>query len=177
MFEVVGPADFRARQTNDNPAGPVRAPVGKAPSLVGALGGQGLDRLMAGLNGLSTLMFATLSAGLFLGMFWLLGGFSALGALPPAKAEASSFAIADMFTEVQDANGMKLAVVAGVLTNESGRNLAPPNLLVATASGTRIGVIEPAVGTMEAGASVRFAGRFRIAGGKSTDLVIIPQSR
>jgi hypothetical protein len=176
VFEVVGPADFRLRQSNDNP--PPARDVGKTMTpMAGQLAMAVLGALERGVNRLSPQSFATLSAGLFLAAFWAFGGFAALGAPGVGAKQSSPFSVSDVFTDVQDANGMKLAVIGGTVTNLTASRQNAPRLLVKSVSGSQLGLIDPAIAVLEPGQSLNFAGRIRIPGGKSTGMMIIPEQQ
>ena len=173
VFEVIATERPR-REFNDNPT-PRRQSRRIEPARLLAIAGvfviNGLEHM---LSRLSVQAFVTLITSLFLVVFWLFGGFAALasgGASQPMKP----FAVERVFIDEQDANGMKLLAVGGVLVNRSDRTLDVPALSVMSESGELIGTIPPDEGRIEAGASVNFAARLKLAGGKSGEISIFPQ--
>lgn len=172
VFEVVGPAR-PWREHNDNPARTLteeRLDIARLAAIAGVYLVNWLERL---LSGLSTQTFATLIASLFFVMFWLCGGFGALGTQPVA-IPASPFAIEKVFTEELDENGMQLLAVGGMLRNWSDSAMAAPSLSVVGEGGEVIGAITPSRAEIAAGQSVRFFARFKRAGGKSGAVTIFP---
>ena len=168
VFEVIAPERPR-REFNDNPT--PRQPVRQIEParLLAVAGVFVINQLEHILSRLSPQAFVTLITSLFLVVFWLFGGFSAL-----AGGQAA-FAVERVFVDEQDANGMKLLAVGGVLVNQSGRTLDVPALSVTSESGELIGTILPTTGRIEAGASVNFAARLKLTGGKSGEISIFPQ--
>ena len=175
IFEVVGPARPR-REHNDNPVRP--APAGRidAARLAAVAGVYLVNRLERLLSALSPQAFTTLIASLFFLVFWLCGGFTAL-ATQPAEKPSSPFAVEQVFTEEQDANGMRLLAVGGMLTNRSDVTMPTPALSVVGGDGAVIGMVTLPAAELAAGRSVRFFGRFKHAGGKSGAISIFPAGR
>lgn len=173
VFEVIAPERPR-REFNDNPT--PRQPVRQIEParLLAVAGVFVINQLEHILSRLSPQAFVTLITSLFLVVFWLFGGFSALAG-GQAVAPLKPFAVERVFVDEQDANGMKLLAVGGVLVNQSGRTLDVPALAVKSASGELIGTILPTTGRIEAGASVNFAARLKLTGGKSGEISIFPQ--
>lgn len=175
VFEVVGPAR-PFRQHNDNPV-PQASGHRIEPARIAAVAGVHLvNRLERLLSSLSTQAFATLIASLFFLVFWVFGGFGALESRPMA-VPVSPFVIEQVFTEELDENGMRLLAAGGILRNVSGGRLAAPSLSVTGPGGERFGLIVPVAGELAAGQSVRFFGRFKLAGGKSGPVTIFPVAR
>lgn len=173
VFEVIA-AERPRREFNDNPT--PRRPVRQIEPvrLLAIAGVFVINRLEHMLSRLSPQAFVTLITSLFLVVFWLFGGFNAL-ASGPAAEPMKPFAVERVFVDEQDANGMKLLAIGGVLINRSGRTLDMPALSVTSESGELIGTILPTTGRIEAGASVNFAARLKLAGGKSGEISIFPQ--
>ncbi|MDB5554460.1 MAG: uncharacterized protein JWL86_4444 [Rhizobium sp.] len=173
VFEVIT-AERPRREFNDNPT--PRQPVRQIePARLLAIAGVFvINRLEHMLSRLSPQAFVTLITSLFLTVFWLFGGFAAL-ASGPAAEPMKPFAVEQVFVDEQDANGMKLLAVGGVLINRSGRTLDVPALSVTSESGELIGTILATTGKIEAGASVNFAARLKLTGGKSGEISIFPQ--
>jgi hypothetical protein len=173
VFEVITHERPR-REFNDNPMPRQPAPRSELPRLFAVAGVFVVDRLEHMLSRLSPQSFMTLLASVFFIVFWMFGGFNALISQPVSKA-VKPFSIEQLFTEEQDANGMKLLSVGGTLVNRSGRTIDVPMLSVVNASGDLIGTILPTTGRIEAGASVNFAARLKLTGGKSGEISIFPQ--
>lgn len=173
VFEVVGPA---RPAYNDNPA-PVETRRGVEPARLAAVAGVYLvNRLERLLSSLSPQSFATLIASLFFVAFWLFGGFAALAARSPS-APASPLSVERVFVEEQDANGMRLVAIGGYLRNVSDASIATPPLSVVREGGEVVGLLAPVTPELAAGQSVRFFGRFKLAGGKSGAISIFPAAR
>jgi hypothetical protein len=175
VFEVVaarGPAD---RRVNDNPPRSRSAePYQFLPRLAQLAGRLGAitERQLARL---SPQAFVALMASLAMSVFWLCGGFSALNATTLATPPAP-FAIVDTFVGSQDANGMKLVVVSGGVRNTAGRIIRAPRLaIVSGRHGDIIGTVELSVERIGPGVTIPFSGRYRLAGGKSEEIRIIPE--
>jgi hypothetical protein len=173
VFEVV-PVRPRPR-SNDNP--PPRQPAretGLLPILA-RMGGHLAAALEKRLAGLSPQAFVTLLTSAVLAVFWLCGGFSALGA-SPADATEAPFSLVNTSIDTEDANGMKVAMVTGAVRNTSGRIIDAPRLaIVSGGQGDIIGTIVLPVDRIGPGVTIPFGSRFRLAGGKSSDLSIIPE--
>ena len=174
VFEVIAQAAPR-REFNDNPR-PHREPK---PSIDGArlvaVGGVFvINKIEQALARLSPQAFMTVLASLFFLAFWAFGGFGAL-ATKPVMEDAEAFSVEQVFIEEQDANGMKLLSVGGRLFNRTDGTLDVPVLTVASESGAVIGTIKPAAQQIEAGTSVPFSARLKLAGGKSGEISIFPK--
>lgn len=175
VFEVVPPAPRQYKRTNDNP--PQKQPIGK-PALLPVLARVG-GRLAAAaeqrLTKLSPQAFMALLSSLFMLVFWMCGGFSALSASASENTN-TPFSLVNAVIHTQDANGMKLAVVTGGVRNTSGKIIAAPRLaVVAGAHQDIIGTVVLPVDRIGPGVTIPFAGRFKLAGGKSTEMAIIPE--
>lgn len=172
VFEVVIPGTPR-REYNDNPR--PRQPETRVDiaRLLAVGGVHVVNRLEHMLSRLSPRAFMTLFASLFFVAFWLFGGFGAL-ATEPVGRPLQPFSVEQVFVEEQDANGMKLVSIGGRLVNRSGRTLNAPELTVASGSGAVIGTIRLEAGRIDAGTSVPFSARLKLAGGKSAGISIFP---
>jgi len=173
VFEVIATERPR-REFNDNPI--PRQPVRQIEParLLAVAGVFVINRLEHMLSRLSVQAFVTLITSLFLVVFWMFGGFGAL-ASGSAAEPMKPLAVERVFVEEQDANGMKLLAVGGVLVNRSGRALDVPALSVMNEDGVLIGAIRPVEIRIEAGASLHFSARLKLAGGKSGEISIFPQ--
>ena len=175
IFEVVAVRPRPQARVNDNPSPsqPVRR-TGLLPILAHR-GGKLAAIIEKRLAGLSPQAFVTLLTSAVLAVFWLCGGFSALGA-SPADATEAPFSLVNTSINTEDANGMKVAMVTGAVRNTSGRIIDAPRLaIVAGGQGDIIGTIVLPVDRIGPGVTIPFGSRFRLAGGKSSDLSIIPE--
>ena len=173
VFEVVTPGPRQYRQVNDNPPRPKKA----APELDLL---PALARIAAAtearLSRLSPQAFVTLLSSLVLVVFWICGGFSALGGSASISKVGQPFALINTSIDTEDANGMTVAMVRGAVRNTSGRIIDAPTLAVV--DGARqdiIGTVRLSVDRIGPGITIPFSGRFKLAGGKSADITIIPE--
>jgi hypothetical protein len=175
VFEVMPAEPRQYRRTNDNPA-PYRTKTEpRLLPLSARIGAKLAAVTEKQLARLSPQAFVALLSSLVFLVFWMCGGFSALNAAASDKPDAS-FALVDTAVDTQDANGMKLALVTGGVRNISGRIITAPRLAVV--AGSRQDVIGTVVLTVDRigpGVTIPFAGRFKLAGGKSTEIAIIPE--
>lgn len=175
VFEVVAPGPRHHGRTNDNP--PQKQPAGRSDLLpmLARIGGRLAAATEQRLARLSPQAFMALLSSLAILVFWICGGFSALSFSAAVDADRP-FALVDTSIRTQDANGMKLAVVTGSVRNTSGRIIAAPRLaVVGGAHQDIIGTVVLPVDRIGPGVTIPFAGRFKLAGGKSADLAIIPE--
>lgn len=173
IFEVV--AIQPRPRVNDNP--PPRTPRRETSPLPVAarVAGWLAAALEKRLARLSPQAYVTLLTSSVLAVFWLCGGFSALVA-SPADATETGFSLVDTAINTEDANGMKVAMVTGAVRNTSGRIIDAPKLaIVSGGRGDIIGTIVLPVDRIGPGVTIPFGSRFRLAGGKSSDLSIIPE--
>jgi hypothetical protein len=175
VFEVVAPSPRQYRRTNDNP--PQKQPAGKPVVLpaLARIGGSLAAATERRLAKLSPQAFMTLLLSLVVVVFWICGGFSALSASASSRTNIP-FALLDTSIRTQDANGMKLAIITGSVRNTSGKIIAAPRLaLVNGAHQEIVGTVVLPVDRIGPGVTIPFAGRFKLAGGKSADMAIIPE--
>jgi hypothetical protein len=174
VFEIVTPSTLSRRTSNDNPAGPAYASRGRVAREMAILGVGLLRALEKGLGRLSPQAFMTLAGSLCFVVFWLLGGFAAIGSTPTAMTRP--FLVEHLFTAAEDANGLKILAVSGALTNQSGTTLRAPELLVVrTDTAETIGSIILPDGRIAPAQSIGFSGRFKLDGGKYGKIAIIPK--
>ena len=176
VFEVVAQAPRHYNRMNDNPPQSETARRSEFLPVLARLTG----RLAAGterqLSKLSPQTFVGLISSLFLLVFWICGGFSAIGASTSVTSSREAFALTDTSIDVQDANGMKIALVTGGGVNNSTATIASPRLRVVSGSrGDVIGTVSLPVDEIGPGITIRFSGRFKLSGGKPTDITIIPE--
>ena len=175
VFEVVSTRSSVRHRVNDNP------PRHKPPSaevlpLTTRLAVGAVAILERQLLKLSAPAFSTLLVSAFVAVFWLCGGFSALSSDKMMPVASPSFAVAETRSAVEDANGMKLLSVAGRLTNVSDTPRPRPALRVISTDGKiEFGQISATAADMLRPAdSIRFSGKFKLAGGKVGEIAIIP---
>lgn len=177
VFEVVAPAPRPYRRVNDNPP---RPSAGNEPQLwpmLVRIAGRLAVATEKQLAKLSPQAFMVLMTSFFLVVFWICGGFSALNIAGANRTDAP-FTLVNTAVDTQDANGMKVAMVTGSIRNTSGRIIDAPQLaVVAGARQDIIGTVMLSVDRIGPGVTIPFASRFRFAGGKSSDIVIIPVRR
>jgi hypothetical protein len=177
VFEVVAAAPRQHRRTNDNPI-PHRAKVPTEPQLlplIARIGGHLAATVEKQLAKLSPQAFVTLLSSLVFLVFWMCGGFSALNASASDRT-TTLFALVNTSVDTQGANGMRLALVTGGVRNTSGRIIDAPRLAVV--SGPHhdiIGTVVLTVDRIGPGVTIPFSGRFKLAGGKSADIEVIPE--
>jgi hypothetical protein len=175
VFEVMPPGPRHHRRTNDNPPQTLSAPKSALLPMLARISGRLAAAGEQRLAKLSPQAFMALLSSLFFLVFWICGGFSALTASASGEP-AAPFALVNTSIDTQDANGMKLALVTGGVRNTSGRIIPAPRLaIVAGAHREIIGTVVLSVDRIGPGVTIPFAGRFKLAGGKSADMAIIPE--
>ncbi len=188
VFEVVTTGARQHRRMNGNPA--PRPSSASKPSYrkavspfeplpaIARIGGRAAAATETWLSQLSPQAFVALLSSLGLAVFWICGGFSALGATGSVMPAGQQFALVDTSIVTEDANGMTLARVAGAVRNMSGTIIAAPRLAVVTGSHQDIiGTVLLPVDRIGPGMTIPFSGRFKLAGGKSADIAVIPEHR
>ncbi|MBL0374715.1 hypothetical protein JJB09_22125 [Rhizobium sp. KVB221] len=178
VFEVVATGVHRAR-VNDNPRR--GASSSSSPVILPVLT-QIVVRMTAiierQLLKLSPQGFMLLLGTVFLMVFWAFGGFSALSSSKVTAAPEASFSIRGTSFATEDANGMKVLVVRGQLVNDSETTRDAPLLKVVSVDGyTMFGTIVVPVDEIGPGAEIAFSSRFKLDGGKSGDIEIIPAEK
>ena len=194
VFEVVTPRDMakpdarQHRRMTDkapphNPSAnrtPYRqaAPRFELLPAIAGVGGRAAVATETWLSQLSPQAFVTLLSSLVLAVFWICGGFSALGATDSATLAGRQFALVNTSVVTEDANGMTLARVTGAVKNTSGAIIVAPRLAVVSGSHQDIiGTVLLTVDRIGPGMTIPFSGRFKLAGGKSADISVIPEHR
>jgi hypothetical protein len=176
VFEVVGATPHTHRRTNDNPVPPNAGGKHLLLPLAARLAGRLAAFAERQLSRLSPQAFVTLMSSLFVLVFWLCGGFSAMVGQKTHVAARQPFELVDTFIAREDANGMKIAAVTGGIVNTSPVTIAAPRLTVVSgASRQPIGTITLDADSIGPNATLRFFGRFKLDGGKSADIAIIPE--
>lgn len=176
VFEVVA-ARQRPDRTNDNPRPGIKRRRIQILPIAARFGGRLVARIERRLASLSPQAFVTLLSALFIGVFWLCGGFSALGAQSSSSVQAYvPYELTDTVIAVEDANGMKIAAVTGAVINTSPTTIDAPAFRVVTGSRQeQLGVVTLPVTEIGPNMTIRFSGRFKLAGGKSADIAFIPE--
>lgn len=174
IFEVVPQRTVPLRQSNDNPppvrknTAPGRRAVLSEPAGRIALG---IERHLARLSPQAFMMLVTL---LFVAVFSVCGGFSSFSQRRAAAGPTQPFSISDVTVAAEDANGMRVVSVSGMLVNVSPEVQPAPRLTVVGGSLRRpLGSLTLPVGTLPSGTAIRFSGRFNLAGGKAGDIAVI----
>lgn len=178
VFEVLSVRPDPYRRTNDNPAPLQTNTKTEFLPLAARMAGRLAAFVEQQLTKLSPQAFVTLLSSLFLLVFWLCGGFSAIGASRTNIAARQPFELVDIFVASQDANGMKIAAITGGITNTSAVTMSAPRLTVV--AGPRrepVGVIALGLDEIGPNSTIRFSSRFKLAGGKLSDITIIPEPR
>lgn len=175
VFEIVVQAPHQYSRVNDNPP---RSKTAEKPEILPALA-RFAGRLAAGterqLSKLSPQVFVGMISSLFLLVFWICGGFSAINASASMAPPVQVFSLTDTSVDVQDANGMKIAMVTGGVVNISTATIPSPRLQVLAGSRQDlIGMVSLPVAEIGPGMTIRFSGRFKLNGGKSTEIAIVP---
>jgi hypothetical protein len=175
VFEVLG-GSSRAR-SNDNrprPSG-LAVPTPFASVLAAAFiqGGAMAGVLERWLRRLSPQAFTCLLSAAVIAMFWMLGGFGALGG-QTRDLRAGPYLVSNLKISTRDLDGMRVAEVEGELVNDGAAVLVAPVLeLVGGPNRTRFGKIVIDADRIAPSIRFPFAGRFQISGSKAEDLTIM----
>lgn len=177
VFEVIGPVTRAGFKSNDNPPSARPPEPNPAARLAAVMAIRLVNAAERALSRLSPQAFATLLTAFFLTVFWLFGGFAALGGQAPVlQAAVPGLFVEDVIARTEDANGMKVILVEGRLTNTSTAPIDVPDLVVARqADGTALGLIRPPAATIGPASSIRFTARLKHAGGKSGAITVFPK--
>ncbi|MEN3148798.1 hypothetical protein ABCW43_15910 [Neorhizobium sp. IRAMC:178] len=155
------------RSHNDNrsrPAAAVTAPSFAERTLAG------IER---GLMRLSADFFSAVVAIVFVTVFSLAGGFTFLFAGSATAETGPTLDITHVTMTPQDANGMRVLLINGIVENRSGDNRAMPQIRADLMSGQTLvatTLISPPVSSIEGGQSRGFSARVPHPGGKLPDL-------
>lgn len=178
VFEVIGNQPTRPIRVNDNPPPRHKSRSRVILPLTTRIAVGAVALIERQLLKLSAPAFSTMLVTVFFAVFWLCGGFSALSSAKSVSASPAPFSIGKISVANEDANGMKVLSVAGTLTNETTVTRMMPLLRVMSRDGkTTFGTIVPTPDKIQPAAAIRFSGRFKLAGGKSGDIAIIPETR
>ncbi|CAN7315611.1 hypothetical protein LJR030_003240 [Rhizobium sp. LjRoot30] len=118
--------------------------------------------------------FTGLVALLFVIVFGVSGGFYGIaGASTPGPASVKPLDITHVSLTPQDANGMRVLLVNGIVENRTEGTMAVPGIRADLVSGDRLiasTIIEPPVGEIDGGHSRGFSARLPHLGGKIPDI-------
>lgn len=156
------------RSHNDNRTR--RAPSAAAvPSLAERV----LAGIERGLMRLSADFFSAMVAVVFVTVFSLAGGFTFLFAGSATAESGPTLDITHVTMTPQDANGMRVLLINGIVENRSGDNRVMPQIRAELMSGQSLvatTLISPPVSSIEGGQSRGFSARVPHPGGKLPDL-------
>ncbi|MFB9952759.1 hypothetical protein ACFFP0_28265 [Rhizobium puerariae] len=122
---------------------------------------------------LSADVFSAAVAVVFVAVFGLAGGFSFLFSGSETVEAGPSLDITHVTMTPQDANGMRVLLINGIVENRSGANLAMPSIRADLMSGEELlasTLIAPPVSAIAGGQSRGFSARVPHPGGKLPDL-------
>jgi hypothetical protein len=135
------------------------------------------ERILAGIERglmrLSADFFSAVVAAVFVIVFSLAGGFTFLFAGSATAETGPTLDITHVTMTPQDANGMRVLLINGIVENRSGDNRAMPQIradLMSGGSVTATTLISPPVASIEGGQSRGFSARVPHPGGKLPDL-------
>jgi hypothetical protein len=156
------------RSHNDNRAKRPETTVAVPPFAERILAG--IER---GLMRLSADFFSAVVAVVFVIVFSLAGGFTFLFAGSATAEAGPTLDITHVTMTPQDANGMRVLLINGIVENRSGDNRAMPQIradLMSGSSVTATTLISPPASSIEGGQSRGFSARVPHPGGKLPDL-------
>jgi hypothetical protein len=178
VFEVVSRQTPRQELNDNPPPSRVKANAPVILPVTARLVFSAVAIIERQLLKLSAPVFSTVLVGAFFAVFWLLGGFAVLNSARTLPAITAPFTVSRVSITSEDANGMKVLVISGTLTNPASATHETPLLAVMSRDRrTTFGTIVLPLEKIGPDTSLRFAGRFKLAGGKLADIVIIPQRR
>ncbi|MGK6313184.1 hypothetical protein [Neorhizobium sp. DT-125] len=153
---------------NDNRRKPAQPAAAKQPfpERIVAAGERALGRLSAD-------FFSAVVAVVFVLVFGLAGGFSFLFAGSETAKAGPPLDITHVTMTPQDANGMRVLLINGIVENRSGESLAMPSIRAELMSGEALvasTLISPPVSAIAGGQSRGFSARVPHPGGKLPDL-------
>ena len=171
QFVTVGNAARRAakpRSHNDNHhARTFSRP--EEPAFIERIVANGERALMR----LSADFFAAVVAAVFVAVFGFTGGFSFLFSGSAAAEAGTSLDITHVTMTPQDANGMRVLLINGIVENRSGGSVAMPSIRADLLSGQEVvasTLISPPSFAIAGGRSRGFSARVPHPGGKLPDL-------
>ena len=170
QFVMVGNAARRTakpRSHNDNHHAPSSRL--QKPTIVEQIVASGERALMR----LSADFFAAVVAVVFVAVFGFAGGFSFLFSGSAAAEAEASLDITHVTMTAQDANGMRVLLINGIVENRSGGSVAMPAIRADLLSGQEVvasTLISPPSFAIAGGRSRGFSARVPHPGGKLPDL-------
>ena len=142
-----------------------------------AFAGTFAERVMASAEGalsrLSADFFSAVVAVLFVAVFTLAGGFSFLFSGADSAVAGQPLDITHVTMTPQDANGMKILLINGIVENRTGASVSMPSIRADLMSGDAVvasTLISPPVHAIAGGHSRGFSARVPHPGGKLPDL-------
>lgn len=139
----------------------------------GALAQRALAATEGALSRLSADFFSAVVALLFVSVFALAGGFSFLFSGSDSANAGPTLDITHVTMTQQDANGMKILLINGIVENRTGASLAMPAIRADLMSGEGVvasTLISPPAFAIAGGHSRGFSARVPHPGGKLPDL-------
>lgn len=172
--EFVTIKENRARQPGNDNRGAARRQMTKPPVTIGTLGLAFIGWLDRRLSRLSADAYSALVAGLAIFVFVCSGGLSVVVPEKQAVAAANPLAISHVTVTPQEAGGMDILLISGIVENNGGNLEEVPALRadLFAAKGQLVAsmVIEPPVREMQPGFSHGFSAKLRHPGGKTPEI-------
>lgn len=172
--EFVTIKENRSRQPGNDNRGAVRRQMAKPPVTIGTLGLAFIGWLDRRLSRLSVDAYSALVAGLAIFVFVCSGGLSVVVPEKQAAVTANPLAISHVTVTPQEAGGMDILLISGIVENNGGNLEEVPALRadLFAAKGQLVAsmVIEPPVREMQPGFSHGFSAKLRHPGGKTPDI-------
>lgn len=160
------------RSQNDNRVPPRRPSVQTIPAKASMIARLTM-RLEQALMRMSADFFSALVAFVFVMVFGLAGGFSLISGLSSDAAQAAGLDITHVTLTAQDADGMKVLLINGVVENRGGGSFTVPPIradLVVNGQTVSTMTIAPPVAKMPQDQSRGFSARMPHPGGKNPQL-------
>lgn len=172
--EFVTIKENRARQPGNDNRGAARRQMAKPPVTIGTLGLAFIGWLDRRLSRLSADAYSALVAGLAIFVFVCSGGLSVVVPEKQAVATANPLAISHVTVTPQEAGGMDILLISGIVENNGAALEEVPalraDLFVAKGQLVASMVIEPPVREMQPGFSHGFSAKLRHPGGKTPEI-------
>ncbi|MDA5633480.1 MULTISPECIES: hypothetical protein [Rhizobium/Agrobacterium group] len=172
--EFVTIKENRARQPGNDNRGAARRQMAKPPVTIGTLSLAFIGWLDRRLSRLSADAYSALVAGLAIFVFVCSGGLSVVVPEKQAVAAANPLAISHVTVTPQEAGGMDILLISGIVENNGGNLEEVPairaDLFAAKGQLVASMVIEPPVREMQPGFSHGFSAKLRHPGGKTPEI-------
>ena len=172
--EFVTIKENRSRQPGNDNRGAARRQRAKSPVTIGTLGLAFIGWLDRRLSRLSADAYSALVAGLAIFVFVCSGGLSVVVPEKQTAATANPLAISHVTVTPQEAGGMDILLISGIVENNGGNLEEVPALRadLFAAKGQLVAsmVIEPPVREMQPGFSHGFSAKLRHPGGKTPEI-------